>query len=126
MKYSEKVINKIMQEKKLKSKAQVAAFLGISPPTVYAWAANDCIDLRKVVEACDDLDFNWLLRTNKRFNEFTEISKSAESVEAAPQQQNEDGTSEVEYLRERLKTVLQLNASLTRMLELSLTKKADQ
>lgn len=126
MNYSEKVINKVMQSRKLKNKAQFAAAVGVTPTTVYKWAANDCIDLRKVVEACDDFDLNWLLRTNKRFNEFTEISKSAESVEAAPQQQNEDGTSEVEYLRERLKTVLQLNASLTRMLELSITKKADQ
>lgn len=58
------ILNKIISRYGLRTKAELAKHLGVSPQTLSNWYGRDTLDHDVIIDKCPDLDLNWLFRDN--------------------------------------------------------------
>lgn len=134
--FSEMVINKIRKKKLLKNRDEIANFLGIKPNTLSVNMYRDSIDVRKVIELCNDIDYNWLFRTDNEYNTFVSnnsqyVNNNSSSSKINDVESIEKGDklskNRIEELENQVNSLILQNSTLIELLHQSMTtKKADR
>ena len=55
------IINKIKEEKKFKTDADLASYLGIAPNTLSNWRVRNTLDYDLIISKWEDINANWLI-----------------------------------------------------------------